>query len=145
MIDIQHAKPYRSPDKKSSQTIKPPFLPFLTPNNPTASRHWGPQDTMDSNLKFLTSYVPPCFHPAMENLETQAPWLGVALISASAIYLSYLFILSRKEAPESFNVPIPPEVRSNWTGKSWNDVQGEEKKVLEGQVKGVSCYYRHRV
>ena len=74
----------------------------------------------------------------MERLESQAPWLGVALASIGAVYLGYLYILSRREAPVSFNVPIPPEVRPDWVGRNWDDVHGEERKVLEGQVKGVS-------
>lgn len=93
---------------------------------------------MDSKIQSLTPYIPPCFLPAVEHLETQAPLLCVALVSVAAVYLGYRFILSRQEAPVSFNVPIPAELRSDWTGKSWDDVQGEERRVLEGQVKGVS-------
>lgn len=73
-----------------------------------------------------------------ESLNISPQWLGAALISAIAVFLGYSFILGQKEAPVTFNVPIPAEVRSNWTGKKWDDVQGEEKKILEGQVRGVS-------
>lgn len=74
----------------------------------------------------------------MEALEVHAPWLGVALVSISAVYLSYLYVLCKKEAAVSFNVPLPSEVRANWPGRNWEDVQGEERKVLEGQARGVS-------
>ena len=93
---------------------------------------------MGSKMQFLTPYMPPCLLPAMEHLETQAPLLSVALVSVAAVYLGYRFILSRQEAPVSFNVPIPAELRPDWAGKNWDDVQGEERRVLEGQVKGVS-------
>lgn len=91
-------------------------------------------------MEFLASYIPPCLLPALQRLESQAPLLGVALSSLVALYLGYLFVLSRREAPVSFNVPIPPELRSNWAGNTWDDIQGEEKRVLEGQVKGVSFF-----
>lgn len=77
----------------------------------------------------------------MQTLEPHAPLLGVALASIGAVYLGYLYLLSRREAPVSFNVPLPAEVRSSWKGKNWEDVQGEERRVLEGQVKGVSCSF----
>lgn len=89
-------------------------------------------------MEFLTSFIPPCLLPAAKHLEAQAPVLGVALVSLAAVYLGYSFILSQREAPVSFNVPIPAELRPDWTGKNWDDVQGEEKRVLEGQIKGVS-------
>ena len=89
-------------------------------------------------MEFIASYVPPRLLPVVERIESQCPLIGVALSSFVAIYLGYLFVLSRREAPVSFNVPIPPELRSNWAGKNWDDVQGEERKVLEAQVKGVS-------
>ena len=77
-------------------------------------------------------------HLAMEALEVHAPWLGVALVSISAVFLGYLYVSCKKEAAVSFNVPLPPEVRANWPGKNWEDVQGEERKVLEGQARGAS-------
>jgi hypothetical protein len=75
-------------------------------------------------------------------VEILEPWLGVALASFGAVCLGYFLILSRREGPVSFNVPLPPEVRPTWTGRDWDDVQGEEKRVLEGQVKGVSCPFQ---
>lgn len=38
----------------------------------------------------------------------------------------------------AFNVPIPAEVRSNWTGKKWDELEGVEREVVEGQIRGVS-------
>lgn len=77
-------------------------------------------------------------HLAMEALEAHAPWLGVALVSIGAVYLGYLYVLCKKEAAVQFNVPLPPEVRANWPGRNWEDVQGDERKVLGGQARGVS-------
>ncbi|KAB8264018.1 Aldehyde/histidinol dehydrogenase [Aspergillus pseudonomiae] len=87
-------------------------------------------------MEALTPYVPPALLPLAETLRDQAPLVGVALVSLGAIYLGYLYLLGRNEAAVAFNVPIPPEVRANWKGKKWEDAQGEEKKVLEGQLRG---------
>ena len=86
----------------------------------------------------LTPFIPPALQPFVEHLRTQGPLLGVALLSVGAAYLGYLFLLGRKEAAVSFNVPIPPEVRANWKGEKWDSLQGEGRKVVEGQVRGVS-------
>ncbi|KAA8643327.1 hypothetical protein EYZ11_000895 [Aspergillus tanneri] len=82
-----------------------------------------------------TPYIPSALYLLMESLYEQAPWAGVALASLGAIYLGYIFVQGQREAAVAFNVPIPPEVRANWRGKTWDDVRGEEKKVLEGQVR----------
>ncbi|PYI10731.1 aldehyde dehydrogenase-like protein C21C3 [Aspergillus sclerotiicarbonarius CBS 121057] len=84
----------------------------------------------------LTLFIPPALQPLMEHLRTQGPLLGVALLSVGAAYLGYLFLLGRKEAAVSFNVPIPPEIRANWKGEKWDSLQGEGRKVVEGQVRG---------
>ncbi|GFF75138.1 putative aldehyde dehydrogenase-like protein C21C3 [Aspergillus lentulus] len=84
----------------------------------------------------LASLVPPALAPLIDTLASNAQLLGVAAISVVAIYLGYAFILSSKEAAVAFNVPLPAEVRANWTGKKWEEMQGEEKKVLEGQLRG---------
>jgi hypothetical protein len=95
-----------------------------------------------AKMDSLASLVPPAFAPLIDTLASNAQLLGVAAISVVAIYLGYAFILSSKEAAVTFNVPLPAEVRANWTGKKWEDVQGEEKKVLEGQVRGVGYSLR---
>lgn len=65
--------------------------------------------------------------------------VGIAVLSLAALYLGYLYLLGRREAPVVFNVPVPAEIRPNWTGKTWDEIpQEEEKRVLEGQVRGVS-------
>lgn len=94
-----------------------------------------------SKIHILSSCGPPCYPFAAESFESQARWLTVALASIAAVYLGYLYILSRQEAPVSFNVSIPPEIRSNWTGRNWDDAQGEERRVLEGQATGVSSLF----
>lgn len=79
-------------------------------------------------------------HPAVEKVveitAENAQWIPVALVSVGAVYLSYLYVVSQREAAVTFNIPVPREVRGE--GRAWEDVQGEEKRVLEEQVKGVS-------
>lgn len=94
----------------------------------------------------LLSYLPA---PLLDILETHgscvtittehAQWAGVALVSLAAIYAGYLYIQCLKEAAVSFNVPLPAEVRNSVGGKKWEEVTGAEKRVLEDQVRGVSC------
>ena len=87
-------------------------------------------------------YIPPALFTLAESLAEpvteHAPWAGLALVSLGAVYLSYVFVLGQREAAVAFNVSIPPEVRPNWNGRKWEDVDGEEKRLLEGQVRGVS-------
>lgn len=79
--------------------------------------------------------------PEYASIAEAGQWIPVALVSVGAVYLSYLYVLRQREAPVTFNVPLPKEVRGNGHGnvRTWEDVQGEEKRVLEGQVRGVSC------
>ncbi|PYH94279.1 aldehyde dehydrogenase-like protein C21C3 [Aspergillus ellipticus CBS 707.79] len=84
----------------------------------------------------LAPFIPPAFQPLADRLRTQCPMLGVALLSLGAAYLGYLYILGRKEAAVAFNVPIPQEIRANWAGEKWEALQGEGRKVLEGQIRG---------
>jgi hypothetical protein len=93
-------------------------------------------------MEALAPYIPPALLPLVASLRDQIPLVGVALVSLGAVYLGYLYTLGRKEAAVTFNVPIPPEIRANWNGKNWEDAQGEEKKVLEGQLRGVSLLWR---
>ncbi|KAL3252778.1 hypothetical protein ABHI18_009910 [Aspergillus niger] len=87
-------------------------------------------------MDLLDQFIPPALQPLVGHLRTQAPLLGVTLLSLAAAYLGYLYVLGRKEAAVSFNVPIPPEIRANWKGEKWDSLQGEGRKVLEGQVRG---------
>lgn len=74
----------------------------------------------------------------MEIVEPHAQWLGLTLATLSALYLSYIYVSSKREAAVPFNVPLPPELRANWswTGRNWEDATGEERRVLEGQARG---------
>lgn len=62
-----------------------------------------------------------------------------AIVSVVALYLGYLYIRSLAEAPVVFNVPLPEQLQSEWKGLNWDDLQGDEKKIVVGQVQGVSC------
>lgn len=61
----------------------------------------------------------------------------VAIFSLLAISLGSVYFHPRKEHAVTFNVPLPPEVRPNWAGQRWDDISGQEKQILEGQVRGV--------
>ncbi|KAI9934012.1 hypothetical protein ASPWEDRAFT_48625 [Aspergillus wentii DTO 134E9] len=87
-------------------------------------------------MEFLAAYIPPQLQSAMEPLEPHAPLLGVALVSIGAVYLGCIYVLSSREAAVPFNVPIPSEVKVKGGSKKWEDAQGEEKRVLEGQARG---------
>lgn len=89
-------------------------------------------------METLATYVPPSLHPLMELLEPHTQWLSIALVSISALYLTTIYVSHKRESAVPFNVPLPPEIRSNynWTGKNWDDATGEERRVLEGQVRG---------
>jgi len=92
----------------------------------------------------LASHIPPSLRPLLEayappGFEEYVPYIGVALASLLAMYVGYLYIQSRREAAVAFNVPIPTEVRKSNTDKTWDDVQGQQKMVLQDQVRGVSA------
>jgi hypothetical protein len=61
-----------------------------------------------------------------------------AIVSVLALYVGYFYILSLAEAPVTFNVPLPEQLRADWDGTRWEDLKGEEKRMLEDQVQGVS-------
>lgn len=87
----------------------------------------------------MDAYIPPVLLPLIDALRAQTQLLSISLLSFGAVYLGYILVLKgRKEAAVAFNVPLPAEVRPNWVGRNWEDAQGEEKAVLEGQVRGVS-------
>ncbi|KKK14352.1 hypothetical protein AOCH_007185 [Aspergillus ochraceoroseus] len=74
--------------------------------------------------------------PLAELLRGHASTLGVSLLSFSAVFLGYLFVVSGREAAVPFTVPYPPEIGANWVGKKWEELQGEERKIIEGQIGG---------
>lgn len=91
----------------------------------------------------ITSHIPPQVLAAAEDLGLDPQWLSVGLVASLtfiAAYLGYAYVLCRREAPVKFNVPVPPEVRPNWVAKNWDDVQGEDKALLEAQARGVSGF-----
>ncbi|KAJ5180161.1 hypothetical protein N7492_003371 [Penicillium capsulatum] len=74
------------------------------------------------------------YTPAISPKHVQ--WAGIAAVSLVAVYVGYLYIQSQREAAVTFNVPVPPEVRKNGSAKKWEDIQGQQKRVLEDQVRG---------
>lgn len=92
----------------------------------------------------LASHIPPSLHHLLETYAPPGsvkyvPHVGVALTSLLAVYVGYLYIQSWKEAAITFNVPIPTEVRKSGAGTTWEEVQGQQKMVLQDQVRGVSA------
>lgn len=95
----------------------------------------------------LASHIPPSLRSLFEayappGLEEYVPYVGVALTSLLAVYVGYLYYRSLKEAAVTFNVPIPSEVRRSSAGKTWVEVQGQQKMVLQDQVRGVSTSWQ---
>lgn len=95
----------------------------------------------------LASHIPPSVRSLFEayappGSEEYVPYVGVALTSLLAVYVGYLYFRSWKEAAVTFNVPIPSEVRKSGEGKTWDEVQGQQKMVLQDQVRGVSIIRR---
>ncbi|KAL4917662.1 Aldehyde/histidinol dehydrogenase [Aspergillus aurantiobrunneus] len=86
----------------------------------------------------LTPYIPPALLPLAELVQSQAHALCLAILSLSAVLLGYLFIACTRESPVSFTVPHPPEINNDWTGTKWEELPegNEEKRVIEGQVRG---------
>jgi len=97
------------------------------------------------SMDCLLSHLPQCMRTAVEPYSfsvsaEHVQLLGIALVSLVAAYVGYLYLLSRREAAITFNVPLPQEVRNSGEGKKWDEVQGQEKRVLEDQVRGVSLH-----
>ncbi|KAL2828158.1 Aldehyde/histidinol dehydrogenase [Aspergillus cavernicola] len=89
-------------------------------------------------MEVLAPYLPPALLPVTERLQDQSPTLVIAVLSLSAVVLSYLFIVGSKEDPASFTILNPSEIESDWAGIKWEDLpEGvEEKRVVEGQIRG---------
>jgi hypothetical protein len=64
--------------------------------------------------------------------------VSLVLATLVAVCLGYIYVCCRKEEALKYNVPLPPEVRPNWVGTCWDDVEGDEKRILEEQSRGVS-------
>ena len=91
----------------------------------------------------LTSHIPPSLRYCLEDnappgSAEYAPHVGVALTSLLAVYVGYLYFQSWREAAVVFNVPIPSEIRNSRSIKTWDEVQGLQKIVLQDQAQGVS-------
>ncbi|CAG7967898.1 unnamed protein product [Penicillium nalgiovense] len=89
----------------------------------------------------LASYIPLSLGTLLEayappGSAEYAPYIGVALTSLAAVYVGYLYLQSWKEAAVIFNVPIPREVRNSGSIKTWDEVQGQQKTVLQDQARG---------
>lgn len=94
---------------------------------------------MDRLGEFLRSSVPSITEGQGLQFNSQLVELALKLLfTYGTIYLGYLYLARRREAPVKFDVPLPPELRPDWEAKGWDDVKGEDKKILEGQVQGVS-------
>jgi len=122
-----------TPRQTRYQTIEP--LPCLLNQRVFQTT---PTTLHPAKMEALATYIPPHLHSLMEHLEPHSRWLPVALLTLATIYLTTIYVSYNREAPVPFNVPLPPEIRSNynWTGKSWDDVTGEQRQVLEGQARG---------
>ncbi|QKX57158.1 uncharacterized protein TRUGW13939_04266 [Talaromyces rugulosus] len=95
-------------------------------------------------LKFsepqLLEHLPASVQSLLDNIDIDCETLKygsiAGLASVLALYFGYLYLLSSRESPVKFNVPLPPPLRTDWQGKKWEDLQGEEKKIVDNQVQG---------
>ncbi|KAJ5925326.1 hypothetical protein N7454_007965 [Penicillium verhagenii] len=102
---------------------------------------WQTNSTNSSgSMACVLSYLPQSVREIVEHYaplyEENALWISVAFASFVAIYAGWLCLQCQREAAVTFNVPVPPEVRKSNTGKTWEDVSGQQKQVLEDQVRG---------
>jgi hypothetical protein len=92
-------------------------------------------------MEQLLEHLPASVQSLLDNVDIDCETLKygsiAGLASVLALYFGYLYLLSSREAPVKFNVPLPPPLRSDWQGKKWEDLQGEEKKIVDDQVQGV--------
>lgn len=119
--------------KISSSAVR--CLSTSTPN--------GHVPSINAAMDCLASHMPQSLRSLVEmyappGSEEYVPYIGVSLASLLAVYVGYLYILSRKEAGVNFNVPTPLEVRNRGSSKTWEDIQGQQKMLLQDQVRGVS-------
>lgn len=71
------------------------------------------------------------------DLTTLSSWSVVVIGTILAVYLGYAYLQSLAEAPVSFNVPLPKEIRADWIGTTWDELTGDDKKLVEDQIHGV--------
>lgn len=71
------------------------------------------------------------------DLTALSSWSVVVIGTILALYLGYAYLQSLAEAPVSFNVPLPKEIRADWVGTTWDELTGDDKKLVEDQVHGV--------
>lgn len=116
---------------------------------PLQSSRGHAKSTNFFGMACIASYLPQSLREIVEPYiplyEEHAPLIGIALASLIAVYVGYLYVQCQKEAAVAFNVPVPQEVRKSNTGKKWDEVSGQQKQVLEDQVRGVSfnCLVYH--
>lgn len=99
---------------------------------------------MPWTMEKLLDRLPASVQSLLDNIdkidcETLTYGSVAGLASLLALYVGYLYLLTCREAPVKFNVPLPPPLRSDWQSKKWEDLQGEEKKIVDDQVQGVRC------
>lgn len=127
-----HLSPYRKQTRKSLGT------PFTLPTT-----LFQLSDCTIPAMDCLASHIPPSLRTLLEayappGSAEYAPHIGVAFTSLVAVYVGYLYLQSWREAAVVFNVPIPSEVRKSGSIKTWDEVQGQQKMVLQDQARGVS-------
>lgn len=78
------------------------------------------------------------------NISSTALLLASTSLALLATYFALRsaynsLILYPLERPVDFAVPvpIPPEVKPDWHGKAWSEVQGADREILEAQSYGV--------
>ena len=99
--------------------------------------HTIDRTTMEDRLERTSKYLQQVWVDSGIDHGTLKTSCGAVIVAILAVYAGYLCILSLAEAPVTFTVPLPEQLREDWDGTKWDDVTGEEKKILENQVQGV--------
>jgi hypothetical protein len=93
-------------------------------------------------MERLVKHIHVLYQSCLGELNSYDPSLTLGafatVVSLLAVYLGTLFFLNRREAPVTFDVPLPAELRSDWVGTNWDELRGEELRILEAQSQGVS-------
>jgi hypothetical protein len=91
----------------------------------------------------LEDFIDSLINIRLDHLSTytiESRWIVLALATIVAFSVAYYYVLSGREAPVHYDVPLPPEIRAGWEAQSFGDLNSEDRKILESQIQGVRPY-----
>ena len=94
----------------------------------------------------LEDFIDSLINIRLDDLFTytiESRWIVPALATIVAFSVAYYYVLSGREAPVHYDVPLPPEIRPGWEAQSFDDLNSEDRKILEAQIQGVrTCSFK---